>query len=101
MSGIDLEVAVELYYRCTELGSKEIGDIFRCKASKVYKLKLLAREQMTADGVKTWDARNVDTECAFKAWGLDIGSLERRLTHLRRIQNKGVINNGKETAVNL
>ena len=96
MSGINLEAAVELYYRCTELGSKEIGEIFGCKASKVYQLKLKAREQMAADDVKTWGANNVDTECAYKAWGLDVVALEKRLTHLRRIQNKGVIVNAAE-----
>lgn len=93
MSGINIESAVELYYRCTELGIKEIEQIFGCKESKARSFKVIAHEQMVKDGVKVWNARNVDTESAYKAWGIDVPALEKRLTHLHRIQDKGVISN--------
>ena len=88
MPGINLEAAVELYYRYTEIGIKEIELIFGCKESKARMLKVKAHEQMVADGVKVWDARNVDTESAYKAWEINVPALEKRLAHLRRIQCK-------------
>ena len=39
---------------------------------------------MICDNVCFWNARMVDTETAFKAWGLDIANMERRYAKLQK-----------------
>lgn len=82
----NLETAIRLYYERVELSSKDIESIFGCSITTVTKLKCLAHEQMDKDDVPNWNARNVNTEAAFKAWGLDIGTLERNLLKLRKLK---------------
>ena len=39
---------------------------------------------MICDNVCFWNARMVDTETAFKAWGLDIANMEHRYAKLKK-----------------
>ena len=40
---------------------------------------------MRADEVKVWNALNVNTASAYKAWGLDIADLEYRRKKLKEL----------------
>lgn len=75
----DIETAIKLYYERIELSSSDIVKLFgKIGASTVVKLKRKAREVMTEENTPIWNAQNVNTEAAFKAWGLDIADLEHR-----------------------
>lgn len=75
----DIENAVRIYYERIELSSADIESIFgKLAHSTVAKLKTVARAVSTEKGTPIWNARNVNTEDAFKAWGLDITDLEMR-----------------------
>lgn len=82
-----IEGAVRLYYEKNELSSDDVKRLFGVHSSAtVAKLKNLARERMAAENVPVWDARNINTRVAFKAWGLDISDLEQRLRKLRELK---------------
>ncbi len=87
LNNINLEVALRLYYERLELSGDDIREIFgkKISPSTVTKLKNRAKKQMAEDHSQIWDARNVNTVSAFKAWGLDPVELEKRLTKLRKL----------------
>lgn len=88
----DLDTAVQMYYECIELHNDDIQKLFisdktsrpisRCKVNE---LKKLARERMGEENTLVWNALAVNTKAAYKAWGLDIDDLEKRLTKLREL----------------
>lgn len=83
---IDLATAVRIYYNRIELSNKDIQELFGSISSNtISKLKQLAVERMEEYDVPSWNAKYVNTESAYKAWGLDIQSLERRLERLRKL----------------
>lgn len=81
-----IEEAVRLYYERIELSNADIAALFDTSQGTVYKLKLLARERMAEEDVPAWNARNVNTEVAYRAWGLDIAKLERNLKKLQALR---------------
>ena len=87
----DIKRLVEIYYENMELGGKEISEIFvNPSKSSIQRLKKVAREQMARENVKPWDSRKVKTACAYKAWGLDIDDLEKRLAKLNKINARSI-----------
>lgn len=83
--------AVQLYYEKTEIGTAEIRELFSCGSNTAVRLKKQAQQRMAEQGVKTWDPKAVDLQCAYSAWGLDIDKLTAKLTRLRTLQKKGVL----------
>lgn len=82
-----IETAVKLYYSRLALSNKDIEVLFgKLGKARVARLKKLAREQMRADEEKAWNAVNVNTGSAYKAWGLDIADLERRNEKLKQLE---------------
>ena len=49
------------------------------------KLKAVARERMREENCPTYNARYVNTECAFEAWGIDVKRLEKGLEKIERL----------------
>ena len=84
----DIETAVRIYYEKIELSSKDIQELFPGAkgASTITRLKGKARERMAEEGALVYNSRCVNTEVAFRAWGLDIEDLEKRLAKLRRLK---------------
>ncbi len=82
----DLGIAVRMYYEKRMLSSKDILTLFGGKHSgaTITRLKKMAEEKMICDNVCFWNARMVDTETAFKAWGLDIANMEHRYAKLKK-----------------
>ena len=82
----DIGVAVWIYYNKPLLSTKEIKILFGEKigSNTITRLKDVAKEKMAEDNVCFWNSRMVDTETAFKAWGLDIASMERRYAKLQK-----------------
>lgn len=82
----DLETTVRLYYERLELSNSDIRAIFgNISSATVVRLKNQAREQMITDKSPIWNAQNVNTVSAYKAWHLDIDELEKRLLKLRKL----------------
>lgn len=81
-----LGLAIRLYYEKVELSVADIVELFGCTRPTARKLRLRGREEMEASGTPTWNEQNVNTECAFRAWGLDIEKMEHSLQRLRRLK---------------
>lgn len=81
-----IETALELYYKRIELSSSDVRALFgKISESTVAKLKNKAREIMREENTPIWNAQCVNTEVAYKAWGLDIENLEKRHTKLQKM----------------
>ncbi len=85
----DIETAIRLYYERIELSNSDIRKLFGdLAAATVVKLKKKARQVITEENIMEWNNRNVNTEAAFKAWGLDIADLERRYKKIAALDKK-------------
>lgn len=79
----DHRYAIELFYSRTELSTGDIRELFksasdvRISGERALKLKEMAREKQIEDGVPIYDAQRVNTEVAYKVWGIDIHKLEK------------------------
>ena len=64
----------------------ELSKIFRKNSkSTVSRLKKLAQKQMVQDEVYTHGMYKINTECAYKSWGLDVEDLEKRRSKLQKL----------------
>ena len=85
----DVRKAVELYYSRLDLSNADIKELFgNIGHDTIAKLKALAEKQRMEDGVSKWSATRVNTMCAYKAWGLDIEDLEKRVKALDRMSRR-------------
>lgn len=80
-----LEAAVRIYYEYIQIGNREIMELFGVSDATALKLKKLAKEQMDAEGILPWNALQVETKAAYRAWGLDIADLEKRYNKLKKL----------------
>lgn len=78
---VNVDTAVTLYYAKTEITTRDICAIFGCCKTTANLLKKKAREVQDRDGTPLYNARAVNVETAFRAWGLDIKRLERAQKH--------------------
>ena len=85
-----IEKAIELYYTKINLSSDDVSELFGGIASgTVCKLKKLARVEMKNCGLPIWDSKHVNTEAAYRAWGIQIADLEKRYKKLKDLGFKG------------
>lgn len=75
-----IEVAIRLYYSRTELSNADMRELFGANLSKnkASQLKKVAWEKMIEEKTPVWNAAFVNTDVAFRAWGLNIADLEAR-----------------------
>ena len=79
-------VALAIYYIKSEIGNTDIKMLFgNMGQERITKLKAVARERMREENCPTYNARYVNTECAFKAWGIDVKRLEKDLEKIERL----------------
>ena len=79
-----IENAIRIYYSNPTLGNMEIRELFGIKAlDAVKRKKKTALELMEKNNIPVWFTGRVDTETAYKAWGLDIKKLERSYAKLK------------------
>lgn len=84
----DINTILRIYYENTELGTKEIKDLFGDIApSTVTNLKNKARALTARQEKKIliFGSYTVNTEMAFKAWHIDVDDLERRRQKLQKL----------------
>lgn len=75
----DPSLAVRLWYEQTEIGTNDVCDIFGCSKSTAIKLKARAREEMEESKTPSFNSTLVNTECAYRSWGIDVKRLEKGL----------------------
>ena len=82
----NIETAIRIYYSCPEIGNKEIRELFGSLGnSTISKYKNEVKKQQVADEVKTMCLNTINTETAYKVWGIDIADLEKRRAKLKRL----------------
>ncbi len=85
----DHKFAIELFYKNTELSTGDIRELFKSSSGvriggeRALKLKALARKAQSETKTPIYDPQRVNTEIAYKTWGIDIHQLERRYKKLR------------------
>lgn len=87
---VSIEAAIRIYYERIELTNSDIRKLFGKERGNatIAKLKRKAREVMAENNTPIWNAQYVNTEAAYKAWGLDIADLERRYKKLSAMKPK-------------
>ena len=79
-------IALSVYYSKSEIGNADIKMLFgNMGQERITKLKTLARERMREKNCPTYNARCVNTECAYDAWGVDVKRLERGIEKFEKL----------------
>ena len=83
-----IETAIELYYSQNELSNKDIMKIFGCSACYASQMKKRVEKRMTEEKAHpvVFEAKNVNCEYAFYAWGLDINELVEKYKKLQKFR---------------
>lgn len=81
-----IDAALLVYYANTEIGNKQIRELFGniCN-STIARYKKAVLEQQAEDEVYTTGFNTVDTKTAYKVWGIDVDDLEKRRNKLRKL----------------
>ena len=83
---VDLREAIRIYYTKRELRNADIRALFgEIGTARLSKLKDLARDAMRESNVPTLDDMAVNTDCAFQVWGIDITTLEKNFSKLKKL----------------
>lgn len=86
---VDIGSAVRIYYAHLHLGNTEIKELFgKISSGRIVQLKNLAREVMAEENIMARDSYSVNTQAAYRAWGLDIKDLENRYSKLQALKEK-------------
>jgi len=79
--------ALKIYYNHSEIGNKEISLLFgRLSSATVSRLKKEVKEEMIKQNIFSYGMYKVNTEVAFKLWGIDVNDLERRRKKLKMLE---------------
>lgn len=81
-----IENALRIYYNNSELGNKEITDLFGQRSSAtVSRLKKIVKAEMSRRDLYSYGANKVNTEVAYDVWGIDIIDLEKRMKKIKEL----------------
>jgi len=81
----DIATAIRIYYTKTEIGNKEIRELFSSGSANTVELMDIARKVIEENKVITFIKTNVETKSAYQAWGLDIKSYEARYAKIKSL----------------
>lgn len=82
----DIDTAISIYYRYPEISTKEMTRLFnKHSKSTISRLKKLAQKKMIEENVYAYGMYKVNTDCAYRAWGIDIQDLEKRRNKLQKL----------------
>lgn len=81
----DLKTCLRIYYTCPELGNAEIKELFGVGNATATEMKKPVRKRQIEEDVMVLDKNCVNTELAFKVWGIDINDIEQRLKKLEKL----------------
>lgn len=81
-----METAIRIYYTYPELENKHIKELFGIAAqSALARYKKPVLEAQAEQGVRTMRSHAVNTEVAYKVWGIDVHDLEKRRKKLKEL----------------
>ncbi len=88
MPQLNIAAAIELYYSKNELSTADIMHLFGCSRSYARTRKLQVQQQAAVDQVYpvVFDANAVNTDYAFRVWGLNVEELESKYAKWRRFR---------------
>jgi hypothetical protein len=82
----DIDTALSIYYRQSEIGNREIKTLFgKHSSATINKLKRLVKAEMIEKGIRSYTAHTVNTAIAFIVWGINIDDLEKRKAKLQKL----------------
>lgn len=81
----DLKDCLRIYYSYPEIGTPEIMRLFGVGDSKAWALKKPVQKAQIEAGIIVLDKTCINTELAFKVWGIDVEDIERRLKKLEKL----------------
>ena len=74
-----IDNALRIFYSYSEIGNREIASLFgRLSSATVSRLKRVAKNEMTEQGILSYGANKVNTNIAYKVWGINVSDLEKR-----------------------
>lgn len=83
---IPIEEVVKMYYNNIVLSNNDIRTLFgKLSSATISRLKKLAFEKMLEENIPSFNDIVVNTEAAYRAWGIDIKDLEYRIKKLKEI----------------
>ena len=88
----DIGNALEIYYNRMTLSYADTRELFRgsgrgqLSTSTLAKLFELARQDQAEHNILPRNPRHVNTDSAFRAWGLDVEEMEKKYTRLKKIR---------------
>lgn len=82
----DIDTALYIYYRYPEISNKEIKELFGGLGSAALtKYKKAVQGEQIKQNVKTSQLYTINTEVAYKVWGIDVAELEKRRDKLKKL----------------
>ena len=85
ISGI--ESALRIYYKHSELGNKQIMELFgRRSSATISRLKRAVRNEMAKRNVLSYGMNKINTSVAYEVWGIDVADLEKRMKKLKNLE---------------
>lgn len=83
----DVRTALKLYYEKPELNNDDIMQLFGVSRGRATQMKKNVQQKMREEDVKTYMIPySVNTEVAFRCWGIDIADYEKRLKKLQSLK---------------
>ena len=83
----NINTALKIYYTNSELGNKEITDLFgRRSSATVSRLKRVVKDEMSIRSILSYGANKVNTDVAYDVWGIDVKDLEKRMRKIRELE---------------
>ena len=81
-----LDNALEVYYKHSEIGNKEISVLFgKLSSATLAKLKSAVKVEMSNRGTYSYGLYKINTKIAFDVWGIDADDLEKRKKKLKEL----------------
>ena len=81
-----IENALKIFYTHSELGNKEIVQLFgKLSSATIVRLKRAVKDEMAKRDMFSYGANKVNTSVAFDVWGLDVSDLEVRMKKLKEL----------------
>ena len=81
-----IDTAIRIYYTYTEIGNKEIAELFDLTGKEALcRYKRAVREEQAKRGVYTLRNFTVNTKVAYEVWGIDVEDLEVRRVKLKKL----------------
>ena len=79
-----IDTALRIYYSYSELGNKEITELFgNHSTATISRLKQAVKSEMVKCGVSSYGMYKISTPVAYEIWGINVADLEKRRQKLR------------------